>query len=342
MSLQAILWVMHKAPVEPNAKFRTLLELANFADDEGRAAFPSWRRLIEQTGLSRGSISRHLKELEADGLIRRGDQALVAHYRHDRRPVVWDLALELDRSKAPARVDSEATEDDLGADFGHSDDGLEAHAPVDNPVDNFQAGSKFETPLAGFESERGLATDGTGSRYGRNGVSPVRPNPINKPINKPINNPIIPCDGGHSDGSHVDGTGLAPSTSPADADSATKQKPYSEAFQKFYEVYPRKIGKRKAFNAWTRAVKRAPANAIHDGAVALADHHKRAGTDPRFIPHPTTWLNRDGWEDELTLPAHHPVASRGRNGFWDLLQEGGGHEPGGLEAGSNPAINPGR
>ena len=164
MSLQAILWVMHKAPVEPNAKFRTLLELANFADDEGRAAFPSRRRLIEQTGLSRGSISRHLKELEADGLIRRGDQALVAHYRHDRRPVVWDLALELDRSKAPARVDSEATEDDLGADFGRLDDGLEAHAPVDNPVDNFQAGSKFETPLVGFELERGLATDGTGSR----------------------------------------------------------------------------------------------------------------------------------------------------------------------------------
>ena len=170
----------------------------------------------------------------------------------------------------------------------------------------------------------------------------MTPNPINKPTSNPTTNPIIPCDGEHSDGSHVDGTGLAPSTSPADADSVTKQKPYSEAFQKFYEAYPRKIGKRKAFNAWARAVKRAPANVIHDGAVALADHHKRAGTDPRFIPHPTTWLNRDGWEDELTLPAHNPVASRGRNGFWDLLQEGGGHEPGGLEAGSNPAINPGR
>ena len=342
MSLQAILWVMHKAPVEPNAKFRTLLELANFADDEGRSAFPSRGRLVERTGLSSGSIARHLRALESDGLIRRGDQSLVGHYRRDRRPVVWDLAIELDRSKPPARVDSGAVEDDLGAVFGRSDDGVEAPAPVDNPVDNSLTGYQYDTPLADSGSERGIATDRTGYRYGPNGVSPVTPNPINKPINNPTTNPIIPCDGEHSDGSHVDGTGLTPSTSPADADSATKQKPYSEAFQKFYEAYPRKIGKRKAFKAWARAVKRAPVNAIHDGAVALAEHHKRAGTDPRFIPHPTTWLNRDGWEDELTLPAHHPVASRGRNGFWDLLQEGGGHEHGGLEAGSNPAINPGR
>ena len=140
----------------------------------------------------------------------------------------------------------------------------------------------------------------------------------------------------------MDNIGLAPSTSPADADSATKQKPYSEAFQKFYEAYPRKIGKRKAFNAWTRAVKRAPANVIHDGAVALAEHHKRAGTDPRFIPHPTTWLNRDGWEDELTLPTDSRAA-RGRNSFLDFLRAGGVNDDANqLERGSGPAIGLGR
>lgn len=342
MSLQAILWVMHKAPVEPNAKFRTLLELANFADDEGRAAFPSRGRLAERTGLSSGSIARHLRALESDGLIRRGDQSLVQHYRRDRRPVVWDLAMELDRSKTPARVDSGAVEDDSGAVFGRLDDGLEAPAPVDNPVDNSLTGCQYDTPLADSGSERGIATDRTGYRYGRNGVSPVTPNPINKPTSNPTTNPIIPCDGGHSDGSHVDGTGLAPSTSPADADSAAKQKPYSVAFQKFYEAYPRKIGKRKAFNAWTRAVKRAPANVIHDGAVKLAEHHKRAGTDPRFIPHPTTWLNRDGWEDELTLPVNDRAA-RGRNSFLDFLQAGGVSDGANrLERGSGPAIGPGR
>ena len=342
MSLQAILWVMHKAPVEPNAKFRTLLELANFADDEGRSAFPSRGRLAERTGLSSGSVARHLRALESDGLIRRGDQSLVGHYRRDRRPVVWDLAMELDRSKASARVDSGAVEDDSGAVFGRSDDGLEMPAPVDNPVDNSLTGCHIDTPLADSGSERGVATDRTGCRYGPNGVSPVTPNPIIKSTSNPTTNPIIPCDGGHSDGSHVDNIGLTPSTSPAHADSATKQKPYSEAFQKFYEAYPRKIGKRKAFNAWARAVKRAPANVIHDGAVALAEHHKRAGTDPRFIPHPTTWLNRDGWEDELTLPADSRAA-RGRNSFLDFLRAGGVNDDANqLGGGSGPAIGPSR
>ena len=75
---------------------------------------------------------------------------------------------------------------------------------------------------------------------------------------------------------------------------------YPAEFKKFWDTYPRKVGKRDALKAWKRATKRATTSAINDGA-------KRLATDPnrldRFTPYPATWLNRDGWEDEQT-PAY--------------------------------------
>jgi hypothetical protein len=43
---------------------------------------------------------------------------------------------------------------------------------------------------------------------------------------------------------------------------------------------------------------------ILGGAVRLRDDPNR---EQQFTPHPTTWLNRDGWEDE-------PLPPRSRNG----------------------------
>lgn len=69
-----------------------------------------------------------------------------------------------------------------------------------------------------------------------------------------------------------------------------------EHFQKFYSVYPRRVGKESAKRAFEKAVRRVEPEVI----VAAAE---RMAMDPnlpekQFIPHPATWLNRDGWEDE--------------------------------------------
>ena len=73
-----------------------------------------------------------------------------------------------------------------------------------------------------------------------------------------------------------------------------------DQFDEFWSAYPRKVGKRKATAEWTRAVKRSPPGEIiagcHRHAIAWAS------TDPQFIPHPTTWLTRDGWNDEPPTP----------------------------------------
>lgn len=68
-----------------------------------------------------------------------------------------------------------------------------------------------------------------------------------------------------------------------------------QSFTTFWKAYPRRVGKRAARAAFERATKRAPANEIIAGAQRYSDDPNR---EPKFTAHATTWLNRDGWEDE--------------------------------------------
>lgn len=69
-------------------------------------------------------------------------------------------------------------------------------------------------------------------------------------------------------------------------------------FDTFWAVYPRKVGKRSAKTKYAAAVKRAGGeHAVIDGARRLAND-PNLPSETRFIPHPSTWLSRDGWEDE--------------------------------------------
>ena len=80
-----------------------------------------------------------------------------------------------------------------------------------------------------------------------------------------------------------------------------------ESFDLLWETWPRKVGKRAAETAFRRALKRGvPVTAILAGAERLRD-------DPnlppkQFIPHLSTWLNGDRWNDE-PFPARE---SRGK------------------------------
>ena len=74
---------------------------------------------------------------------------------------------------------------------------------------------------------------------------------------------------------------------------------YPQAFEDWWNLYPRKQGKRKALNEWRRATKRTTREELNSKTQHFADFHNHEGTDKQFIPLPTTWLNRDGWDDEL-------------------------------------------
>ena len=74
----------------------------------------------------------------------------------------------------------------------------------------------------------------------------------------------------------------------------------NELFDMFWSAYPRKIGKQKCINWFiqhkvdTNLVNKM-INAINN-QKATEQWLKDAG---RFIPHPYTWLNRGGWDDEV-------------------------------------------
>jgi len=95
MSWQSTLWAVTLKPERLegvcDAAHVTLCLLANRADERGRNAFYSVSTMAKMRGLNERTIRRHLAQLEAAGLIVRGDQRFVAHIPANKRPVVWNL-----------------------------------------------------------------------------------------------------------------------------------------------------------------------------------------------------------------------------------------------------------
>lgn len=109
MSVEAISWALNDAPVDnPTAKL-VLIALANHARPDGSSSFPSVARLCRYTCLSERSVRAHLANLESDGIIERCDQRIVAAYidRADRRPVGYNLCINLVRGVQDVQVDEE-------------------------------------------------------------------------------------------------------------------------------------------------------------------------------------------------------------------------------------------
>ena len=80
----------------------------------------------------------------------------------------------------------------------------------------------------------------------------------------------------------------------AKADSEAVKK----AFEEFWILYPRKVAKPKAFDAFVKAIKKARLETILVAVRAglKSDSWRKEGG--QFIPHPTTWLNQERWADE--------------------------------------------
>jgi hypothetical protein len=81
-------------------------------------------------------------------------------------------------------------------------------------------------------------------------------------------------------------------------------------FDRFWSVYPRKVGKGEARKVWARLRKQGidPEELIA-GAVRYRDDPKRK---PDYTKHPGPWLNAERWTDQLE------VSSNGApTGWWD-------------------------
>ena len=71
-------------------------------------------------------------------------------------------------------------------------------------------------------------------------------------------------------------------------------------FDRFYSLYPRKIKRDMAFNAYkVIAAKYLPD--VYDGLDRYVKKWKAEGTNADFIPYPSTWLNQKQWTDDIVV-----------------------------------------
>lgn len=84
----------------------------------------------------------------------------------------------------------------------------------------------------------------------------------------------------------------------------------TEAFDRFWQAYPKKVGKGDARKAFDKALagKGAQLRSFLDRMIAAVEQQKQSAQwtreDGQYIPNPSTWLNQGRWEDELPSTVH--------------------------------------
>lgn len=166
MSREAIDWALRDAPDVPAQWVAALLSLAHHADKLGRGAYVSAGTLAKYTRKSERQIRYDLEGLNDAKLIRPGDQSLVKKYPPNRRPVVYDLAME--RVRPDAEVQSTAPQD--------SEPGVQSTSGVQSTAPRQSTAPQTEADLQeaeGVQSTAPLGADFLGCNAAQPGVQPT-------------------------------------------------------------------------------------------------------------------------------------------------------------------------
>ena len=83
---------------------------------------------------------------------------------------------------------------------------------------------------------------------------------------------------------------LLKTPSSADADAV---------FERFWNLYPKKVEKQAARRKWNTTVKRVDPEVVIAGLERYVEFWRRKGTERQFIKGPEVWLNKGCWADDL-------------------------------------------
>lgn len=89
-------------------------------------------------------------------------------------------------------------------------------------------------------------------------------------------------------------------------------------FERFWVLYPRKVGKDAARKEWARALKRAPAEQI---IVGLKRY--QFSLETQYQPHASTWLSEGRWKIEKDTPPPSLLDEMGRERYVPTPMPGG-------------------
>lgn len=72
-------------------------------------------------------------------------------------------------------------------------------------------------------------------------------------------------------------------------------------FEMFWDAYPKKVGKRSAESAWMKLNGSMPdIEIVLQKLEQLKKSEQWTADNGKWIPHPSTWLNRGGWDDQVS------------------------------------------
>lgn len=69
-----------------------------------------------------------------------------------------------------------------------------------------------------------------------------------------------------------------------------------QVFNKFWEIYPRKVNKKQTLKIFTKINDNDYEKILHAVKIFASEH---TNTEEKFIPHATTWLNQERYEDYI-------------------------------------------
>lgn len=89
---------------------------------------------------------------------------------------------------------------------------------------------------------------------------------------------------------------------------AQKRMSMLSTFDNFWKIYPKKKSKGRAEKAW---IKLNPDEQLQDRITNALERAKKSEdwlkNSGQYIPHPATWLNARGWEDEYQTQTQYPL-----------------------------------
>jgi hypothetical protein len=261
-----------------------LLVLATYAKKDGSGARPSVETLADDAYLTTTRAA-------ADALERIETAGLISKAGVHGGTVVWTLHLHITRSGPTVlderrdRAREKAAERQRRRRQRLAEE-VPRHAPAERDV----------TPCDSVTDDLGVTLSDSVShavrqRESRRGTAFVTPSrPLQEQVRVGVTTNELPL--------NCQGT-----TTPAPPVRGSE-----EDFATFWSTYPRKIAKGAARRAWDKALK-AGHNAAEITAGAARFATERAGQDPKYTPHPASWLNAERWGDEPEQPRLRAVSN---------------------------------
>lgn len=320
MSWKVGSWALNEAPVEQPVQVLILVALSERCNDDGTVAYPSVKTIASKTRVSVRTVHRELKNLEGMGVIRRGDQKHTDHLPPNRRPVVYDLAVEMRRGDNMSYQDSEVTpsspQEDSGVTSMQPRGDIHDSLGVTPMADN---SSLITSPLTNKEIQDIVP------------VSPALPDWLTYGVAdssrqkleaqglslEDVIEAYLTC--GYWTGEpknqerFISWVNLYISQhmlgKPMPRKDVTEPGNVDEAFHLFWETYPKKERQPVALAAFKAAIKKVtdPMEII-TGAQGYARKCKRDGTEEQYMKSPTNWLIDEQWKDKY--PAANSDRSR--------------------------------